>query len=73
MVTCACTVYGAWWEVVERGSSYTAPLVWIGFQRFLCTQGYPVGPAYQPPARRHASRRRSLIVASLYGATRRTF
>jgi hypothetical protein len=25
--------YGAWWEVLERGSSYAAPLVWIGLQR----------------------------------------
>jgi len=31
--------YGAWWEVMERGSSYVAPLVWIAFHRFLCTQG----------------------------------
>jgi hypothetical protein len=23
--------YGAWWEVIERGSSYAAPLLWIGF------------------------------------------
>jgi hypothetical protein len=30
--------YGAWWEVIERGSSYAAPLVWIGFHVFLCTQ-----------------------------------
>ena len=27
--------YGAWWEVIERGSSYAAPLLWIGFQRVL--------------------------------------
>jgi hypothetical protein len=27
--------YGAWWEVVERGSSYAAPLLWIGFQQVL--------------------------------------
>jgi hypothetical protein len=25
--------YGAWWEVMERGSSYAAPLLWIGFQQ----------------------------------------
>ena len=31
--------YGAWWEVIERGSSYAAPLAWIGFHVFLCTQG----------------------------------
>ena len=24
--------YGAWWEVLERGSNYAAPLLWIGFQ-----------------------------------------
>jgi hypothetical protein len=30
--------YGAWWEVIERGSSYAAPLAWIGFHAFLCTQ-----------------------------------
>jgi hypothetical protein len=26
--------YGAWWEVIERGSSYAAPLAWIGFLPF---------------------------------------
>jgi hypothetical protein len=31
--------YGAWWEVIERGSSYAAPLAWIGFHAFLCAQG----------------------------------
>jgi hypothetical protein len=31
--------YGAWWEVIERGSSYAAPLAWIGFHHFLRTQG----------------------------------
>jgi hypothetical protein len=31
--------YGAWWEVIERGSSYAAPLAWIGFHAFLWTQG----------------------------------
>jgi hypothetical protein len=31
--------YGAWWEVMERGSSYAAPLLWIGFQRALCAHG----------------------------------
>jgi hypothetical protein len=31
--------YGAWWEVVERGSSYAAPLLWIGFQQVLAAQG----------------------------------
>jgi hypothetical protein len=24
-------VYGAWWEVMERGGSFAAPLLWIGF------------------------------------------
>jgi hypothetical protein len=28
--------FGAWWEVIERGSSYAAPLLWIGLQQFLC-------------------------------------
>ena len=27
--------YGAWWEVIERGSSYTAPLLWIGFSQVV--------------------------------------
>jgi hypothetical protein len=27
--------YGAWWELMERGSSYAAPLLWIGFQQVL--------------------------------------
>jgi hypothetical protein len=31
--------YGAWWEVMERGSSYAAPLLWIGFQQVLTTHG----------------------------------
>jgi hypothetical protein len=31
--------YGAWWEVIERGSSYAAPLAWSGFHAFLSTQG----------------------------------
>ncbi len=31
--------YGAWWEVMERGSSYAAPLFWIGFQRVLGAHG----------------------------------
>ena len=31
--------YGAWWEVIERGSSYAAPLLWIGFQRVLRVHG----------------------------------
>jgi hypothetical protein len=30
---------GAWWEVLERGSSYAAPLVWLGFHAFLRGQG----------------------------------
>jgi hypothetical protein len=34
--------YGAWWEVIERGGSYAAPLLWIGFQRFLRAQGSPL-------------------------------
>jgi hypothetical protein len=25
--------YGAWWEVLERGSSYAAPLLWLGFSQ----------------------------------------
>jgi hypothetical protein len=32
--------YGAWWEVMERSSSYAAPLLWIGFQRFLTAHGF---------------------------------
>jgi hypothetical protein len=24
--------YGAWWEIMERGGSYAAPLLWIGLQ-----------------------------------------
>jgi len=35
--------YGAWWEVMERGSSYAAPLLWIGFQQFLCQHGVIAG------------------------------
>jgi hypothetical protein len=31
--------YGAWWEVLERGSSYAAPLLWIGFQQALAAHG----------------------------------
>jgi hypothetical protein len=31
--------YGAWWEVMERGSSYAAPLLWIGFQQVLSAHG----------------------------------
>jgi hypothetical protein len=31
--------YGAWWEVMERGSSYAAPLLWIGFQQVLSARG----------------------------------
>jgi hypothetical protein len=31
--------FGAWWEVMERGSSYAAPLLWIGFQRVLRAHG----------------------------------
>jgi hypothetical protein len=34
--------YGAWWEVMERGSSYAAPLLWIGFQRVLRAHGVAV-------------------------------
>jgi hypothetical protein len=33
--------YGAWWEVLERGSSYAAPLLWIGMQQVLTTYGVP--------------------------------
>jgi len=32
-------VYGAWWELMERGSSYAAPLLWIGFQQVLRAHG----------------------------------
>jgi hypothetical protein len=31
--------YGAWWEVVERGGSYAAPLLWIGMQQVLAAHG----------------------------------
>jgi hypothetical protein len=31
--------YGAWWEVLERGSSYAAPLLWIGCQQVLAAYG----------------------------------
>jgi hypothetical protein len=31
--------YGAWWEVLERGSSYAAPLLWIVLQRVLAAHG----------------------------------
>ena len=31
--------YGAWWELMERGSSYAAPLLWIGFQQVLSAHG----------------------------------
>ena len=31
--------YGAWWEVLERGGSYAAPLLWIGFQQVLAARG----------------------------------
>jgi hypothetical protein len=31
--------YGAWWEVIERGSSYAAPLVWISFHQWLRAHG----------------------------------
>jgi hypothetical protein len=31
--------YGAWWEVIEGGSSYAAPLLWIGFQWVLMAHG----------------------------------
>jgi len=27
--------YGAWWEVMERGSSYVAPLLWLVLQRVV--------------------------------------
>ena len=33
--------YGAWWEVLERGSSYAAPLLWIGFQQVVTAHGGP--------------------------------
>jgi hypothetical protein len=31
--------YGAWWEVLERGSSYAAPLLWIGLRQALAAYG----------------------------------
>jgi hypothetical protein len=31
--------YGAWWEVLERGSSYAAPLLWLGVQQVLAAHG----------------------------------
>jgi hypothetical protein len=31
--------YGAWWEVLERGGSYAAPLLWIGMQQVLAAHG----------------------------------
>jgi hypothetical protein len=34
--------FGAWWEVMERGGSYAAPLLWIGFQRVLSAHGVAV-------------------------------
>jgi len=30
--------YGAWWEVMERGSSYAAPLLWIALARSRAPQ-----------------------------------
>ena len=31
--------YGAWWEIIERGSSYAAPLLWIEFSQVVqCLQ-----------------------------------
>ena len=33
--------YGAWWEVLERGSSYAAPLLWIGLQQVLTAHSVP--------------------------------
>jgi hypothetical protein len=34
--------FGAGWEVMERGGSYAAPLLWIGFQRVLSAHGVAV-------------------------------
>jgi hypothetical protein len=31
--------YGAWWEVLERGGSYAAPLLWIGVQQVITAHG----------------------------------
>jgi hypothetical protein len=31
--------YGAWWEVIERGSSDAAPLLWIGAHQVLAAHG----------------------------------
>jgi hypothetical protein len=31
--------YGAWWEVLERGGSYAAPLLWIGVHQVLAAHG----------------------------------
>jgi hypothetical protein len=33
--------YGAWWEVLERGGSYAAPLLWLGVQQVLTRYGVP--------------------------------
>jgi hypothetical protein len=35
--------YGAWWEVMERSSSYAAPLVWIGLHTLLKRAECPLG------------------------------
>jgi hypothetical protein len=31
--------YGAWWEVLERGSSYAAPLLWVSLHQVLAASG----------------------------------
>ena len=31
--------YGAWWEVIKRGSSDAAPLLWIGAHQVLAAHG----------------------------------
>ena len=31
--------YGAWWEVLERGNSYAAPLLWIAMHQVLAAHG----------------------------------
>jgi hypothetical protein len=59
--------YGAWWEVLERGSSYAAPLLWLGVYRVLAAHRVPTqgliprrwrparGLAARPAAVRHGS------------------
>ena len=46
--------YGAWWEVLERGSSYAAPLLWIGFQQVVTAHGGPALGLFPPSLAAHA-------------------